>query len=115
MRLGVQLEQNRVGRILLHRNVLPTVPTGLWPLVLERAANTESSFFESDRESEDEPPLVVDGLYYLLKNLLPSGILDGSFPMKAVPRQRSRKKTKPSSKKRSRKKRSHKMRSCCKN
>lgn len=74
-RLGVQLDKNQVGRVLLHPQVLPTIPIGLWAVVLWRAANIRSKFLLG----EDLPPL--DGLYYLIQKLIPTGVLHRTFSM----------------------------------
>ena len=75
--LGVQLEKNQVGRVLLRPDVLKDIPSGLWAFVLERAARKKTKFFED--ESKDRPPL--DGLYFLIQNLLPDGVIYRNFPV----------------------------------
>ena len=71
--INFQLEKNRVGMTLFHELVLPTVPTGLWPLVLAKATL---------------PPVPRSGIYCMLQKLVQSGIVlssaSASDPM-AVP------------------------------
>ena len=59
----VQIELNRVGMALLRPDVLPTVPTGLWPTVLYRAVTCE----------EDPAKRPWTGIYTMVRALVEDG------------------------------------------
>ena len=59
----VQLERNRVGMALLHSEVLPTVPGGLWSKVLHRAITCE--------ENPAEVPWT--GIFHMVRALVGDG------------------------------------------
>jgi hypothetical protein len=88
--IGLWLERNQVGRALLLPSVIDTVPLGLWPTILAKAAdstsvllNRQCNFIDdttnaaavvanSDdamNQSKQRPPL--DGLHYMMNGLLP--------------------------------------------
>ena len=57
---------NKTGRVLLHPTVAPSIPLGLWPLVLQKAANIRG---------EEQHRLELDGAYYMVQGLSQRGIL----------------------------------------
>lgn len=68
--LQVWLERNQVGRALLLPAVAPTVPMGLWSIVLEKAANSRSVLFKDDKERRRPP---VDGIFFVIQGLVHQG------------------------------------------
>jgi hypothetical protein len=56
--LQLQLEKNQVGMTLFHELVLPTVPAGLWPVVLAKATKGD---------------IPTSGVYCILQKLIQSG------------------------------------------
>lgn len=66
-KLKLQVERNQVGRALYHSSVVSTIPLGLWPLVLAKAAKSVSIV------TQKRP---YDGIYDMLTNVAQIGILD---------------------------------------
>ena len=64
--LLAQLEDNRVGMTLLEPEVLPTVPAGLWPRVLENA-------IASRHTTEDKVPWT--SIFKMVRKLVEVGSL----------------------------------------
>jgi len=62
-----QLEKNKVGMTLFHKFVLPTVPDGLWAVVLAKASSA--------------PQFPQSGIYCMIQELVQSGIV----PQQHVP------------------------------
>jgi hypothetical protein len=58
--LHLQLEKNQVGMTLFHDLVLPSVPIGLWPVLLAKSTI---------------PPVPWSGVYCMLQKLVQSGIV----------------------------------------
>jgi hypothetical protein len=84
--LTIRLEQNQVGRALLHSSI--SVPLGLWAEVLAKASSRwsvhESNVFcGRDRDLSHKP---WDGIFYMVKEL----VVSGKLRMRENAKQRSR-------------------------
>ncbi len=68
--IGLWLERNQVGRAMLLPSIVDTVPLGLWPTVLSKAARSNSILYEDLHfHQPNRPPL--DGLHFMMQGLLP--------------------------------------------
>jgi hypothetical protein len=63
MMVRLWLERNQAGRALLLPSVAPTVPLGVWSLVLEKAGNSSTEAYQHDL-----PPL--RGIFYVVQGLV---------------------------------------------
>jgi len=70
--IATWLERNQVGRALLHRSVVGSVPLSLWPTILSKAGNSRSILCGISKQDQ-RPPL--EGLYYMVQKLLLGGPL----------------------------------------